>query len=285
MSGRTTVPATSVDAPGFRPMLEEVRLALASRRPDLNGPLVETEQPLDILVVGVYVPASVTSVEHCVRTLASDRHRVSQRWLALGGDPPSAEVAAVTVDVIPERVPKFELINRLVEVDDVAQYDLLVVSDDDILLPEDFLDRYAGYQELLDFALAQPARTRDSYVDHFITERHPDAHARLTRFVEIGPVFSLDRRAMELMLPFDLRSPMGWGYEEVWSRLLEDHGLRMGIVDATPVSHSLREPVSSYSIEEAKAERAALLAQMPHRPLMECKQQALELYRLEETED
>ena len=40
---------------------------------------------------------------------------------------------------------------------------------------------------------------------------------------------------------------MGWGYESVWAYELPHHGLKMGIIDAVPVDHGLREPLAYYS--------------------------------------
>jgi hypothetical protein len=48
----------------------------------------------------------------------------------------------------------------------------------------------------------------------------------------------IDRSVYPIVLPFDRRSPTGWGLDFVWPVLMESNGLRMGIVDATPVSYS-----------------------------------------------
>jgi hypothetical protein len=93
---------------------------------------------------------------------------------------------------------------------------------------------------------------------------------RQTRFVEIGPVFSVHRSAYAHVFPFDLTSPMGWGYENVWSWRLEAAGLRMGIVDAVPLDHSMRKPVANYSWDEADRQRTLLLESVPHRDIAEC---------------
>ena len=57
---------------------------------------------------------------------------------------------------------------------------------------------------------------------------------------------------------------MGWGYDYVWPVIMEEGGLRMGIVDATPVAHRLRKPTSYYDFEEARTALRALLARRPH---------------------
>ena len=114
------------------------------------------------------------------------------------------------------------------------------------------------------FALAQPARTHASYIDHPFVEQLTGIDARWTRFVEIGPVFSMRRDAAELMVPFDENSPMGWGYDFVWPVLLETAGLRLGIVDATPVGHTMRRPLAHYDYEPTRARMDEYLTRRPH---------------------
>jgi len=94
--------------------------------------------------------------------------------------------------------------------------------------------------------------------------------ARRTRFVEIGPVVSLHRSAYRLLLPFDLSSPMGWGYENIWTHRIELAGLTMGIIDAVPVDHSLRPPLANYSWDAADAARTEILARNDHVSLDDC---------------
>lgn len=122
----------------------------------------------------------------------------------------------------------------------------MLICDDDIDLPAAFIDRYLDRVTKYDFALAQPARTHDSYIDHSIVEQLDGFDARRTRFVEIGPHFSVAREVYPHLLRFDESSPMGWGYDFVWPVVMEEIGRRMGIVDATPVARKLRKPVAHY---------------------------------------
>src|SRR5262249_54252834 len=89
------------------------------------------------------------------------------------------------------------------------------------------------------------------------------------RFVEIGPLFSIRRDAMPLILPFDCSSPMGWGYDFVWPRSIEAAGLKMGIVDATPIVHSLRQPVANYEHAAADEQMRQYLEAHSHPSLDE----------------
>jgi glycosyltransferase involved in cell wall biosynthesis len=223
-----------------------------------------------VLVAGIYLCGQANNAADEIAVLrASRRVELDQRWVALGGPPPP-RLSDVTVLAIPEKTSKFAILNRLAASVPLAEYDYLVSIDDDIVLPHGFLDAFIELQQTLGFALAQPARTSDSYLDHPIVEQQRGVAARQTQFVEIGPVFSMHRSVFDLLLPFDLTSSMGWGYENVWSYLLRERGLKMGIIDAVPVCHGLRKSVANYSWHQADAERTAYWARHPHLPLDEC---------------
>jgi hypothetical protein len=173
-------------------------------------------------------------------------------------------VRKVTVLNLEKAVPKFSLLNRLLAKDNLEQYDFIIVSDDDITLPPDFLDAYLDIVMKHDLVLAQPARTHNSYIDHPFVERLDGIIARRTRFVEIGPVLSMQRDIFSSFLPFDESSQMGWGYDFVWPCLIEKMGLRMGIVDATPIEHSIRKPVKNYEYDDANSAQENYLFRNPH---------------------
>jgi hypothetical protein len=176
----------------------------------------------------------------------------------------------VTVRELTGRSPKFQIVNDLLAGEDLSGYDYVILCDDDVVLPEGFVDSFIALQDSLGFAVAQPARTLNSYIDHPIVEQHIGVHARQTLFVEIGPVVSFHRSAFGFVFPFDLTSPMGWGYENVWAREVLQHGLKMGIIDAVCVDHSLRKPVAHYKWEQADAQRNAFLESHDHLSLDEC---------------
>jgi len=83
-------------------------------------------------------------------------------------------------------------------------------------------------------------------------------------------VISVHRTAFDVVFPFDLTSPMGWGLENVWSLRASEAALKMGIIDNVPVDHSMRRPVANYSWHEADQGRSALFASTPSRPNEEC---------------
>jgi hypothetical protein len=219
----------------------------------------------NILVLGIYLADRPNLTVHLVERFAQSRYmNVTQRWAALNGASDEPSVQAVTVLTPPVPVPKFSLLNRLLDGVNLADYDAILVTDDDITLPLGFIDAYFADQFHYDLALAQPARAWHSFYDHRFTLRRLMCRARQTHFVEIGPVFSFTAEAAVSLLPFDETSPMGWGYDFVWPVLMETQGLRMGIIDSVSVDHSHREQGAAYSRGEQKLSMQTYLAENPH---------------------
>jgi hypothetical protein len=217
------------------------------------------------LIIGVYLLDKPSHIHRIQGELdRSNRWEVEQRWIGLGTAPIPEEIAGVTVRRVVPPAMKFSLLNQLVTETDMDAFEFVIVCDDDIALPENFLDRYLESVTRYDFVLAQPARTHDSFIDHPFVEQLDGLVARQTRFVEIGPIFSINRRAFPLILPFDEASPMGWGYDFVWPEIIGSAGLRMGIVDAVPIAHALRKSVLYYQHEKASREMEDFLANRPH---------------------
>ena len=247
---------------------------LEAKRPEID-PGAFPVRPLRgrprVLAIGIALVDRLNTAADVVARLAECRSaEVDQRWIAIGGEPADDALRAVTVRVERGLRPKYELLNELLAGADAKRADFLVLVDDDILLPIGFFDEFLAMQRTLGFAIAQPARTAGSWIDLPIVERHPGLAARRTLFVEQGPVISFARPALDFVLPFDLTSPMGWGFENLWSLEVERRGLAMGILDRLPVDHSLRKPVANYSWHEADAGRSRLFASRAHRPTVDC---------------
>ncbi len=218
-----------------------------------------------VLVLGVYLADRPNTAAHLVRRFSESRnHHVDQAWAAIGGVSADPALAAATVEQLDGFVPKFVVMNRLLERHDWRSYDWLVFADDDIVVPTGFLDAYLGLQTEFGFALAQPARTRNSWADHKFCRQQRGLRGRQTRYVEIGPLFSVRKDFAPTILPFDESSGMGWGYDYVWPVLAEKAGAKMGIIDATPVDHSLRDQASAYSSRAAAEQMRDYLARNEH---------------------
>jgi hypothetical protein len=245
---------------------------VAALRPKIGFPVPSCHMPTGrALVVGIYLAARPTNVEDIhARILETRCWEVDERWVALGGAPLSDELRRVTSLEARGDLGKFGLLNEVLAEVALDDYEYVLVIDDDIVVPQGFIDGLLALQRFLRFGLAQPARTSNSYIDHPIVEQQRGALARQTRFVEIGPAFSVDRTAFDLVFPFDMTSPMGWGYENVWAYEAERRGYKIGIIDAVPIDHSLRKPVTHYSWHEADTQRSHFLARNPHLPIDQC---------------
>lgn len=217
-----------------------------------------------VLVLGVYMADRPNAAAHLhARFDAEVGITVEQRWVALNGAPPSDALRRVTPVLFNGREPKFSLLNRLLTPADIDNFDFVVACDDDIHLPRNFLRTFFEYQEQFDFSIAQPARALHSYYDHSFVLRRPWLLARETRFVECGPFVSLRRDAARVLLPFDSANQM-WGIDLVWPKVMSNHGLKMGIIDATPIDHSLRAQGVTYDKQAEWEVMHAYLAETPH---------------------
>jgi len=119
------------------------------RRPKItwstNQVVSEAYPQPSVLVLGIYLANRQNNVIDIVETIAgSASFRVEQRWIALGGVPPSESVAEVTVERVTEITPKGALINRQIDAVDLQPFEYVVLCDDDVVLPTGFLDSFLG---------------------------------------------------------------------------------------------------------------------------------------------
>ena len=141
-------------------------------------------------------------------------------------------------------------------------YQWLLIVDDDVELPRDFLDVFISLAERHGFRLAQPAHAFASHAAWEVTRRRPGLTARRTRFVEIGPVTAIRADAFDLLLPFpDLQ--MGWGLDAHWAALAEERRWKVGVIDAVPIRHT-RPVAAAYPRDAAMAEADRFLAGKPY---------------------
>lgn len=225
----------------------------------------------NILVLGVYLADKPNNIDDIVERMNECRYcHVIQKWAGVGGEAPTERVKDVTVKYLKEIRPKYEILNELLSHENIDRYDYIINSDDDIVLPFGFLDNFITLQESLGFVIAQPSRTSGSFIDHPIVEQQRGVIARQTLFVEIGPLVSFHKLIYDIVFPFDLTSPMGWGYENYWAYEIVRRGLKMGIIDNTPVDHSMRKPVENYNWHEADEKRTLYWSKYPHLKYEEC---------------
>jgi GT2 family glycosyltransferase len=202
--------------------------------------------PQRVLAVAIVRPQHRAQVDAAARTLARTRRHT---------------VDLVLHDLTPGH-GKWRNLADALGAHPPAGYDWLVLFDDDVVLPHAFTDPFLHVCARHDLALAQPAHRFRSHAAWRVTRRRLTTVARRTRFVEIGPLTAVHRRAFDVVLPLpDLQ--MGWGLDAHWGALVEAHRLRAGVVDATPVRH-LRPVAGDYPREAAVAEARAFLATRPY---------------------
>jgi hypothetical protein len=201
------------------------------------------DQPArNILVVGVEVPSRPGDIHRLIAQLTSARHRVTASVAPMGD-----RGKFVNIDLAIAAAPA-----------PLASFDWVVVTDDDIALRPGFLDDFIAASEAADLAIAQPAHLFDSYVTYGVTQRRWGALARRTRFVEIGPLTALRADTFADLIPFPV-SRWGYGIDVLWAAIAQARGWKIGVVDASPISH-LRPVGGAYDTEAARDEGRALLA-------------------------
>lgn len=204
------------------------------------------------VILGVYRRRNVEHVLRLLEPALAANWRTA--WWAL--DATSPQLAAFTVGEGPgEKLP---LLNRIFE--EMEPSDWTVVSDDDLEFRRGDVVEFVAMCEQLGFDLAQPARERGTQHAHQITKRARLSRARLTSFVQDGPMYAVGPRWRERLLPPPTERGMGWGVEIDWFKLYQQ-GCRLGIVDASPIEH-VGSPTADYDYTEMnrrmKAELAAL---------------------------
>jgi hypothetical protein len=157
---------------------------------------------------------------------------------------------------------KFENLNALLANEPASGYDWLLVVDDDVTLPRRFVDEFVFLAERFELRLAQPAHRARSQTAWQVTRRRAGSLVRETAFVEIGPVVGIHSSTFSELLPFPpLRA--GWGLDAHWAALARERGWRIGVIDATPVRHGIRQIAASYDRGRAVAEAERFLADRP----------------------
>lgn len=224
-------------------------------------------------VIGIYRDAE--PIGALVRELKRSRHDLIFRLGAMG-EPATALAAMTAADHM--TAGKFQNLNELTGA--FGELDWLVIADDDVELPRGFLDRAIELCERLNFALAQPAQTRFSNANWPLTKRRLLTVARHTEFVEIGPVTLIRADAMGKLLPFPKDLRYGWGLDFEWAKIMQDAGLRLGVLDSLAVVHASRKVASTYSWDAAQEEGRKYLSGVPHLPNHIAKGNGLRSYRL-----
>lgn len=205
----------------------------------------------NILVVGVYLTDYDNKAIHLVEQFnKSLNHNVDQKWIAIGENDIPNELKDITMFHSKNKIPKFKLLNNVLSEINLEKYDYLIITDDDVVVHDEFIDAYIDTLDKYSLKLAQPARTRYSYNVHKIVLQNKKTIARITNFVEIGPIFSFHKSIYKEVLPFPPEAEMGWGLDFIWPRIGEKYNFNLGIVDLVAVDHSYRPQSKTYSNDQ-----------------------------------
>lgn len=226
--------------------------------------LLAADRALDLL------RAPITALENARARRVPPRHVLA---VAIARDPAAfAPIAAElrashhTVDLDLQSIDargKFERLSAMLAAHDLTQYDHVLLVDDDVELPAGFTDRFIWAVERSDLLLAQPAHRRHSHAAWPVTRRRLPHTARLTHFVEIGPVTLLRGAALEALVPFPADLTMGWGLDVHWGAIARESGWRIGVVDATPLLH-VNPVAGGYGREAVVNAARTFLAERPY---------------------
>lgn len=180
-------------------------------------------------VVGIYRAANASRVARLLAPALAAGWTTA--WWALDRVAPA--LAAHTVGVGPgEKLPLLdEALGR-----HGPPSGAVVLSDDDIAFARGDVVELVELAARAGLGLAQPAHAPGSEVSHGITRVRPRSRARLTTFVESGPLVAIAPEWTGRVLPLPRERGMGWGIELDWIDLAAD-GCRLGIVDAVQVRH------------------------------------------------
>jgi len=205
--------------------------------------------PRRVLLVAVEDPGRVEGLKTITAEFCKSRHHVTVRTQPMGNR------------------GKFENINLALDNVELSAFDWLVVTDDDVLLPQAFLDNFICVAEMMNLKIAQPAHCCHSYTSFTFNYRKWNSLGRVTRYVEDGPLTAFHRDVLPKVLPFpELR--WGWATDLAWSAMAMREGITLGIVDCTPIEH-LRAVALNYSSVYAVAEARQYLAAREMSPTRE----------------
>jgi hypothetical protein len=165
-----------------------------------------------------------------------DMHRNFDLYLSYFGN--SSEKYRADAEYYDEtKGPKWPILHKIIEAnpDLIGSYDAIWFPDDDLSMSTQTICRMFNLFTGLQFELAQPALTIDSYVSHKELIAQPNCLARHTNFVEVmAPIFS--QKCLQSLKHTFNESTSGWGLDHLWPVLLNHKNI--GVIDCTPVIHT-----------------------------------------------
>lgn len=197
--------------------------------------------PRKVLVVSVEDPERPTALNDIFRGFRQSHHDVTTYAVPMGSR------------------GKFENINLALQDFQLDQFEWIIITDNDVQIPLNFLDVFLYVAHALELQIAQPAHRCLSYSSFNFNYRRWNSLGRVTHYVEDGPITAFHRNVIPRVLPFpELR--WGWATDLAWCAMAAQEKVPIGIVDCTPMEH-MRPVAENYPFEAALSEARAFLAE------------------------
>ena len=204
------------------------------------GRALQTVPAGKVLISGVEIADRKEQLHTVFERMSNSRHQVTSRAVpCLQGK------------------GKFQNLNAGLRDLNLDHFDWMVLVDDDVEFPAGFLDKFLYLSEAADLHICMPAHRFRSYQTFRLTARHWGM-ARITQYVESGPITAFRRTMFPHIFPFP-ELKWAWGTNIGWGESARKMGYCIGIVDGTPIRH-LRPVGGSYDVRLATEEAEAFLA-------------------------
>lgn len=129
------------------------------------------------------------------------------------------------------------LLRGLLESSPLGPDSWLLLFDDDAVFVRNGRTCFLDFAASAEVDVAGPSIQTGQAVSHMTMKTHPLRTVREVGFLEVGPVVAFSPRARSTLEIFHPHAAMGWGSDIRWAAQARRLGLRMGIVDATPILH------------------------------------------------
>lgn len=173
-------------------------------------------------------------------------------WLPPAGMAPAYDLLLIYFGDTPERYreqcqhyvmrkgSKWELLTAVIteQRELISRYEAIWLPDDDIRADASTIAKMFNIFNVEELALAQPALTADSYINHDVTRQRRWFTLRYSAFVEVMvPLFRRD--VLMALLPTFTVNRSGWAIDHWWChQVRENNWGDIAIIDATPVTHT-----------------------------------------------
>lgn len=115
--------------------------------------------------------------------------------------------------------------------------DFFWFPDDDVFIENQAVEQLFDQMKRDGLALCQPSLSEESFVSWPITMRVSGSYMRITNFVEVmAPCFTY--KLMKEVYKIFRESHSGWGFEWLWTKVVDRNGLRQGIYDNIQMHHT-----------------------------------------------